>query len=157
MQLSVISRVIATPPVSPTNEDSYIVPAGATGVWAGQTNALAVFYNSVGGWLFLTPSSGWIAWSQADSAFVVFYGGIWQTASVITAIKGSFTLTASAATTTVADPLCLPSSVITPVPTTADAAQDATDLYLVAGNGQFIAHHASNSRIDRTFNYVLFI
>jgi Protein of unknown function (DUF2793) len=157
VQLSVISRTVATPPATPSNEDSYIVPSGATGVWVGQTNNVATYYASTGGWIFLPPSTGWLVWSQGDTSFVAFYGGAWQTVAILTAIKGRFTLTASATSTTVAAPGCVATSVVMTTAYTADGAQDATDLYIVPGVNQFVANHASNSRIDRTFNYVLYI
>ena len=159
-QLSVASRTVTTPPPSPNNEDAYIIPAGATGVWTGLTNQVAVYYTSAGGWLFLVPQAGWLAWSQSDGAYIGFSGSIWALTQTgqppFPATRGSFTLTANATSTTVVVAGCVSTSVITPVAATADAAQDSTDLYIVAALGQFVVHHASNSRVDRTFNYMLY-
>ena len=40
--LSVKDRDLTTPPASPTNGDRYLIPAAATGLWAGKTNQIAV-------------------------------------------------------------------------------------------------------------------
>ena len=42
VQTSVESRALATPPGSPANGDRWIVPSGATGVWAGHTAQIAL-------------------------------------------------------------------------------------------------------------------
>ena len=59
LSISVISRTITTPPSAPSNGDRYIVPAGATGVWAGRENQIAGYLN---GWRFNAPREGWLAW-----------------------------------------------------------------------------------------------
>ncbi len=53
VQTSVKSRALATPPGSPTNGERWIVPSGATGVWAGQTDKIAFWRE--GAWAFLGP------------------------------------------------------------------------------------------------------
>lgn len=156
-QLSIISRTVTTPPVSPSNEDAYIIPSGATGVWTGQTNAVAIYYNTTNAWIFLTPSNGWSAWSQSDVSFIAYYSGAWQLLIPGAYVKGSFTLTSSATSTTVSAPLCVSTSVVIPIAKTFDAAQDATDLYIVPGLTQFVVYHANNARIDRSFNYILYV
>src|SRR5690606_28341738 len=40
--LSVKDRDLATPPATPVDGDRYIVPAAATGAWAGRTDQIAV-------------------------------------------------------------------------------------------------------------------
>lgn len=47
------SRVVATPPATPLDGQVWIVPAAATGVWAGKTNQLAHWYG--GAWHFYVP------------------------------------------------------------------------------------------------------
>ena len=44
---------LALPPSGPLPGACYLVAAGASGAWAGQDGALAVF--SDGGWRFVTP------------------------------------------------------------------------------------------------------
>jgi len=58
VQLSVASRTVTAPPANPGPTLCHIVPAGATGAWAGQTGRVAVCVEG-GGWVFLTPAAGW--------------------------------------------------------------------------------------------------
>jgi hypothetical protein len=76
MQIVVISRIIAIPPASPNNGDSYVVPAGATGAWSGQTNDIAIFQN--GAWVFVPPFTGMQVYSVADSRTYVYTSGAWS-------------------------------------------------------------------------------
>jgi hypothetical protein len=55
----VLSFTTATPPATPSQGDSYLVPASATGAWLGHQNHLAIF--TPVGWIFRTPRFGWIA------------------------------------------------------------------------------------------------
>jgi hypothetical protein len=55
----VASFSVATPPTTPTQGDAYLVPAGATGAWAGHQNHLTIF--TPVGWIFRPPRYGWIA------------------------------------------------------------------------------------------------
>ncbi|MFN6339484.1 MAG: DUF2793 domain-containing protein, partial [Cyanobacteriota bacterium] len=48
VQASVVSRTLATPPVSPTEGVLYLVGASPTGAWAGQANELAQYLS--GAW-----------------------------------------------------------------------------------------------------------
>ena len=69
---------------------------------------------------------------------------------------GSFTLTASAATTTVTAPTCGAGSKILLSPETANAAAALATTYVLTTNvtsGQFIVTHANNAQTDRTFSY----
>ena len=60
VQLAVRSASVTTPPALPEPGQRYIVPTGASGDWAGQEGALAVFEET--GWAFYAPNPGWIAW-----------------------------------------------------------------------------------------------
>lgn len=66
---------------------------------------------------------------------------------------GTFTITPSATTTVVPAPTCSPGSIVMLSPQTADAANDATTTWTVAGTGSFTVHHANNARVDRTFGF----
>lgn len=68
---------------------------------------------------------------------------------------GQQTLTASVTSTPVADTRCLANSVVLLQPTTSNAAAALGTTYIVAADGSFIIHHASNSQTDRTFNYAI--
>ena len=66
--------------------------------------------------------------------------------------KGTVTLTTSSATTVVSDNRVGPDSVITFMPTSANAAGDS--IYVSArSNGQFTITHTNNSLADRTDGY----
>ncbi|MGH8585289.1 MAG: DUF2793 domain-containing protein [Gammaproteobacteria bacterium] len=66
---------LATPPGSPAEGDAYIIPAGATGVWASQTNKIAVYIG--GGWVFYTPIEGVRLWINDEDIECVFDGTSW--------------------------------------------------------------------------------
>src|SRR5579859_6005363 len=70
---------------------------------------------------------------------------------------GTFTLTASATSTTVAAPNVAPGTVILFTPQTADAAAALATTYILAANisqGSFTVSHASAASVDRTFGFV---
>ena len=60
VQCGAIDRHLTAPPGAPVDGDTYIVAATATGLWAGQENNLAYYYNTA--WFFVTPNDGWIAY-----------------------------------------------------------------------------------------------
>lgn len=74
VQLAVTSRTLTAPPSSPVDGDAYIVAASPTGDWAGQGNAVALYYS---GWRFKTPQAGWVAYAQSESRFLVYTGSAW--------------------------------------------------------------------------------
>lgn len=70
---------------------------------------------------------------------------------------GTFTLTANAASTTVAAENCGDESQVFLMPRTANAAAALATTYILAGNvknGSFIVTHANNAQTDRSFGYV---
>ncbi|WP_370211785.1 DUF2793 domain-containing protein [Roseovarius sp.] len=75
VQLAVSSASVTTPPALPEPGQRYIVPAGASGDWAGQDGALAVFEET--GWAFYAPNPGWIAWVEDSARQEVFDGSDW--------------------------------------------------------------------------------
>ena len=79
MQIAVLDRDRTTPPASPAEGDRHIVAGGATGAWAGQADAVAVFED--GAWHFLAPKLGWCAWCDADGALLVYDGAAWTDAA----------------------------------------------------------------------------
>ncbi|KAB2857294.1 MAG: DUF2793 domain-containing protein, partial [Bauldia sp.] len=60
LQLAVVDSTVTAPPGSPAEGDRYIVPAGATGAWAGEDGAVAAFAD--GAWELVPPEAGWIAY-----------------------------------------------------------------------------------------------
>lgn len=75
VQPSVVDSTLTAPPATPTTGDRYIVPAGATGAWAGQDGNIALSENGV--WSFLTPQNGWMVTVQADTSAVIWDGTDW--------------------------------------------------------------------------------
>lgn len=73
LQLSVVSRVVGVPPAVPVPGSTYVVPAGASGAWAGQTDKLAMHDGF--GWVFTTPRTGCLAWIEAENGFTVYQNG----------------------------------------------------------------------------------
>lgn len=71
---------------------------------------------------------------------------------------GQFTLTANAASTTVAAENCSPESSIALMPMTANAAAALATTFITAANitaGQFVLTHANNAQVDKTFRYAI--
>ena len=75
LQLSVISRGLATPPSTPVDGDRYLVAASAMGEWLGQVGQLAL--RMEGAWRFTPPRKGWRLWVENENLFLVFDGTIW--------------------------------------------------------------------------------
>ena len=75
VQPAVVSRTVTAPPATPAEGDRYIVPAGATGAWAGQTGKVVVFQDAT--WVFLTGKAGWVAWVVAEGTLAIFDGSAW--------------------------------------------------------------------------------
>lgn len=79
VQLMVLSRILATPPATPADGDRYIVAAGATGPWLGQTGRLAAFQD--GAWIFYLPKEGVTAWVADEDVLVAYTGSAWAPVS----------------------------------------------------------------------------
>lgn len=76
VQLCVESRSLTAPPASPVDGERHIVAGPATGGWAGQDGAVAVF--EAGGWLFLPPQAGWRAYVVDEGQEVIWLSGGWH-------------------------------------------------------------------------------
>ena len=74
--LSVKDRDLTTPPTSTANGDRYLIPAAATGVWAGKTNQIAV--RIVGVWEFHAPQIGWLCYIEDEAKLTVFKPAGWS-------------------------------------------------------------------------------
>jgi len=75
IQIAVLDRTITVPPTAPSSGERHIVAAGATGAWAGRVNAIAVWESNA--WRLISPKIGWLVWSVADNAVLVFNGSNW--------------------------------------------------------------------------------
>lgn len=75
VQAGVIDKDLTTPPSSPNDGDIYIVASGGTGDWLGHDDDIAVFQD--GGWVFITPRTGWVVWVDDESALNIYSSGGW--------------------------------------------------------------------------------
>ncbi|KQI73419.1 hypothetical protein AN191_00480 [Loktanella sp. 5RATIMAR09] len=75
VQLTVESTGTTTPPASPSEGQAWALGVSPSGAWAGQAGKIAAWRG--GGWLFVTPREGWMAWVKNDSELQVFTGSNW--------------------------------------------------------------------------------
>ncbi len=75
VQPAVTSRSTATPPALPAQGARWIVRAGATGAWAGQDGAIALYDQE--DWVFLAPLPGWQALVIDEGAPAHWTGSAW--------------------------------------------------------------------------------
>lgn len=78
VQLSVAGADSGAPPSTPTEGDRHIVGPSPTGVWAGHQADVAVA--RPGGWIFVAPVAGWLAWVRDIDRLMVFDGDAWVSA-----------------------------------------------------------------------------
>lgn len=75
VQLTVLDRDLSSPPASPSEGARYIVGAGATGAWAGQSGGVAAWQD--GAWAHYAPVEGWTAWVADEDKLVAWDGASW--------------------------------------------------------------------------------
>lgn len=75
VQASVDSASDTLPPSDPLEGKTYLVPAGAGGVWAGHTHEIAAW--QINRWVFLDPAPGWQVFDRASESLLVFSGSAW--------------------------------------------------------------------------------
>jgi hypothetical protein len=83
INLTVLSRVVTSPPATPVNGARYLLPATPTGAFAGQGGNIAVYQNA--GWRYITPKIGWRTYIIDEQIIVAFNGTVWnalQSASI---------------------------------------------------------------------------
>lgn len=73
--MSIKNSSTTAPPGSPTNFDSYIIAATATGAWAGLETYVAIYLD---GWIYCQPKYGMRVWDEASGYFRYWNGGSWQ-------------------------------------------------------------------------------
>jgi hypothetical protein len=96
VHLAVESDSITTPPAA-SDGQSWIVPSGATGVWAGKSGNIAYYYN---GWNYIVPSIGYWAYIKSVNQHRVWTGAIWTTPTIGTEfLDSTFRITNAAAPT----------------------------------------------------------
>jgi hypothetical protein len=77
VQITVQSAALATPPVSPTEGQRWILPASPTGAWAGHAGQIAAWQD--GAWAFYAPLDGWTAIDISTDTLLLYNAGtgIW--------------------------------------------------------------------------------
>jgi len=81
---------VADAPVDPVVGQCWIVGAAATGDWAGQGQAIALW--TLGGWRFAVPRGGMQATRLTDGARLRFDGSAWVEPATIDAPSGGSTI-----------------------------------------------------------------
>ena len=77
LHLSVKRADLGSPPANGVGEgDRFIVAAPANGVWEGHAGDIAERHG--GAWSFVSPEPGWMVWSEAEGAHIVFSGAEWN-------------------------------------------------------------------------------
>lgn len=67
---------LSIPPASPAPGQGWIVADGATDEWAGRDHAVAVWTD--GGWRFVAPVPGMLAWHKPLAHWLHWTGGAWS-------------------------------------------------------------------------------
>lgn len=80
VQPVVVAVAPAAVPADPRPGECWIVGSGASGAWAGQDDAVAVW--TAGGWRFAAAFEGMKVWSLADGVTVVRRSDGWQLGAV---------------------------------------------------------------------------
>ncbi|WP_196259208.1 DUF2793 domain-containing protein [Pelagibacterium limicola] len=76
VQLRVTARDATEPPAAPEPGQTFAIGSGAAGAWTGREGQLATW--TAGGWRYLIPQTGWIAWDETAGAPVIFDGASWR-------------------------------------------------------------------------------
>jgi len=74
VQLSAISATTQTPPTTPNDGDTFLLPAGSLADWAGQDGQIATYDKNI--WSFVTPLDGWTCY-VTDTDQLYRYLGAW--------------------------------------------------------------------------------
>lgn len=82
VQPHVKSYTLTTPPSSPSDGDCYVVPSGATGVWASNVNKVTRYSTKQTSWEYFTPKSGWMFPVEGTETVIRFNGSSWVDAFV---------------------------------------------------------------------------
>lgn len=111
LQKGATDRAVNTPPVSPSEEDVYILGAAPTGAWSGKANKIAVFIG--GAWSFIPGNDsagsniaigarheGIRLWVNDEDVFYVWSGSAWiSNAGTVTSVAAGAGLAGGPITT----------------------------------------------------------
>lgn len=76
VQTSVVDDGINNPPGAPTPGQCWIVGAQPTGAWHGHAQSVVGWTS--GGWRFVEPREGMVAWHEARHTMLRFSDGSWE-------------------------------------------------------------------------------
>lgn len=79
VQLSVQGFDANTPPAAPSDGETWAIGTDPTDAWTTQAGKIASFRG--GGWLFITPQTGWQAYDSTAGEMRVYSGVNWQVPS----------------------------------------------------------------------------
>jgi hypothetical protein len=80
VQAAVVDIGLDMPPDAPAPGQSWIVGATPTGAWAGHPDAIAGW--TAGGWRFVVPTEGMIAWIEASGLTARYHSSAWSIGSL---------------------------------------------------------------------------
>ena len=72
---SVLDKDLTEPPSTPAEGAAYIIPTGATGVWAGKTGQIAQFIG--GAWRYVVPLVGWLFYVVDEDKYYAYRSSTW--------------------------------------------------------------------------------
>ena len=78
LDMDVVDKDLATPPVSPSSGDAYIVAATATDDWASKEDNIARWNGSA--WVFTAPTEGMVVWVADENLLYGYDGSAWASA-----------------------------------------------------------------------------
>lgn len=81
------SRSQTTPPADAAEGENWLVPSGATGIWAGQQGRIA--HRIGAGWDFLVPKAGWRLFIVDESLTLCFDGQDWSAGTLSHTTQGA--------------------------------------------------------------------
>ncbi len=73
VHLSVIDRDTATPPVSPTDGDRYLIASSPTGAWTGSAGKITMFQDNA--WNIFDPQDGWLCYVESEGIYLKYDSG----------------------------------------------------------------------------------
>lgn len=76
VQLTVQDFDATTPPALALEGQSWALAASPTGAWTGQSGTIASWRG--GGWIFVTPQTGWQAWGVTPAQMRIYTGSAWD-------------------------------------------------------------------------------
>lgn len=80
VQLTLETASATVPSLAPVEGQAWALGASPTNAWAGQGGKIAAWRG--GGWMFVTPQDGWMAWCRDDADLKVFHAGAWRVLAV---------------------------------------------------------------------------